>query len=178
MFHESLYYGKTLDHLLINPNQLRTYGIPLLWDNPFDPMHTLGTKVDDSFHIPLRAYGTKVGFRTRVPTPLELQSCEHISMTSSCPWNPSAIVMVQATDQGGSHESRPWKRRLESATNAFTHAHEYLDSSSDEALLHSIDPARRTLVSNERHVKISAELIAKRFGIGPLRAQKTMRVTT
>lgn len=39
-------------------------------------------------------------------------------------------------------------------------------------------PARRTFVSDERHLKVSAELIAERFGIGPIRAQKTLRVTT
>jgi len=35
VFHESLYYGTKLDHSLINPNQVRHYGIPF-WDNPFD----------------------------------------------------------------------------------------------------------------------------------------------
>ena len=38
-------------------------------------------------------------------------------------------------------------------------------------------PARRTFVSDERHVKVSAELIAERFGVGPIRAQQTLRVT-
>jgi hypothetical protein len=89
--------------------------------------------------------------------------------------------------------------------NVFTHRSEYLDAASDEALLDSIDPslshtaerlhkchrisqiktlyehvdrpARRTFVSNERHTKVSAELIAERFGVGPIRAQRTLRVT-
>jgi hypothetical protein len=39
-------------------------------------------------------------------------------------------------------------------------------------------PARRTFVSDEQHAKVSAELIAERFGIGPIRAQRTLRVTT
>ena len=85
---------------------------------------------------------------------------------------------------------------------------EYSDATSDEALLDSIDPSlvqvgtmlgrhdcrrfsqvdtiyeqtdlpsRRTFVSSERHVKASAEVIAERFGIGPERAQRTLRVTT
>lgn len=33
VFHESLYYGERLDHSLINPNQLRAYGISF-WDKP------------------------------------------------------------------------------------------------------------------------------------------------
>ena len=39
-------------------------------------------------------------------------------------------------------------------------------------------PARRTFVSDERHTKVSAELIAERFSIGPIRSQRTLRVTT
>ena len=165
-------------------------------------MHSLSIEVHPTLTIPLRAFGTKVGFRTRVPTATELRTCEHIQMTSPQPWNPSAVVMAQATAQGG---SRPWKRRLESV-NSYDARSEYLDAESDEALLHAIDPslahiaerlrkryrmsqvetdydqkdvpARRTFVSDERHVKVSAELIAERFGIGPVRAQRTLRVTT
>ena len=202
VFNESLYYGEKLDHTLINPNQLRAYGIPL-WDNPFDPTHSLSIDVNPSLRIALRAFGTKIGFRTRVPTAEELRACEHVQMTSAHPWNPSEVVLAQATAQGGSRES--WKRRLETI-NVFPNRFEYLDAMSDEALLDSIDPslanvteqlqkrqrmsqvetvydqldtpARRTFVSDERHLKVSAELIAERFGIGPLRAQKTMRVTT
>ena len=201
MFNESLYYGDKLDHSLINPNQLRAYGIPL-WDNPFDPTHSLSIEVNPTLCISLRAFGTKVAFCTRVPTSVELRTCEHIQMTSPHPWNPTQVVMAQATAQGG---TRPWKRRLESV-NVFDNRSEYLDAGADEALLHSIDPslahtaerlhkhyhmsqvatnydqqdtpARRTFVSDERHVKVSAELIAERFGIGPIRAQRTLRVTT
>jgi hypothetical protein len=106
VFNESLYYGNKLDHTLINPYQLRAYGIPL-WDNRFDPMHSLSIEVNPTLTISLRAFGTKVGFCTRVPMTNELQTCEHIQMTSPHPWNPSEIVMAQATAQGG---SRPWKR--------------------------------------------------------------------
>jgi hypothetical protein len=93
-----------------------------------------------------------------------------------------------------------------SATHTFYKQYEYLEADSNEALLDSIDPslartaevlqqnrilaqantiydqvdmpARRTFVSDERHVKVSAELIAEGFGIGPTRAQRTLRVTT
>ena len=196
VFNESLYYGDKLDHSLINPNQIRSYGLPL-WDNPYDPDHDLSIEIHADLTIPLRAYGTKVGFTTRVPTSNELRDCQHIHVTSSHPWNPTDVLMVQATDQGG---QRPWKRRRESFIVNETR-YEYLDPSSDEALLHEINPslvpverhqlsqietvyeqtdvpARRTFVSNERHAKVSAELVAERFGIGPLRAQRTLRVTT
>jgi hypothetical protein len=107
--------------------------------------------------------------------------------------------MTQATDQGGS--DNPWKRQ--SINNqAFRNQFECLvrveclDASSDDALLVSMDPSlartaeslqqrqisktetRRTFISDERHVKLSADLIAERFGITPTRAQRTRRVTT
>jgi len=98
VFNESLYYGEKLDHSLINPNQIRSYGIPL-WDNPFDSNHELSIEVNDNFTIPLCTHGTKVGFTTRVPTSSELRDCEHIQLTSPHPWNPSKVVMVQAIDR-------------------------------------------------------------------------------
>jgi hypothetical protein len=202
VFNESLYYGDKLDHSLINPNQLRAYGIPL-WDNPYDTMHSLSIDVDTTLSIPLRAFSTKVGFRTRVPTSDKLRTCIHIPMTSSRPWNPTEVVMVQSTAQGGN--VYPWKRKLATTSAQFPRS-EYIDAKSDVALLDSVDPslaqtqerlqqtyrvsqietvydqldtpARRTFVSNKRHAKVSAELIAERFGIGPTRAQRTMRVTT
>ena len=39
-------------------------------------------------------------------------------------------------------------------------------------------PARRSFVSSERHSKVTAELVAERFGISPVRAQRTLRVKT
>ena len=35
IYNESLFYGNILDHSLINPNQMRHYGVNV-WDNPFD----------------------------------------------------------------------------------------------------------------------------------------------
>ena len=160
--------------------------------------------VNSSLRIPLLTSGTKVRFQTRVPTKHELATCEHVLMTSSHPWNPTEVVMIQqATHQGG--RNNPWKRQV-SATYTFHKQYEYLEADSNEALLDSIDPslartaevlqenrmlaqantiydqvdmpAHRTFVSDERHVKVSAELIAERFGIGPTRAQRTLRVTT
>jgi hypothetical protein len=80
---------------------------------------------------------------------------------------------------------------------------EYVDATCNEALLDSIDltlaqdvneqirkrqrlsqidtnnsPARRTFVSDKRHSKLTAELLAERFGISPTWAQLTLRVTT
>ena len=78
VFNESLYYGDRLDHTLINPNQVRAFGIPF-WDNPYDTERSLSIDVDNDLQIPLRAHGTKLLFRTRVPTTDELATCDHFT---------------------------------------------------------------------------------------------------
>ncbi len=205
MFNEALYYGEKLDHTLINPNQVLSYGIPI-WDNPFDPARPLSIEVNSDLHISLRTAGTKLLFTTRVPTAIELETCEHIQMTSAAPRNPSDITMLQATTQGGS-KSHPWKRQVASIDSVYDR-YEYTDANSNEALMDSIDPSlvclgeqlnarqrrvnsqvdtvhdhtdtpgRRTFVSEELHLKITAEVLAERFGISIPRAQRTLRVTT
>lgn len=39
-------------------------------------------------------------------------------------------------------------------------------------------PARRTFVSDKRHIKATAEALSDKFGISVPRAQRTLRVTT
>jgi hypothetical protein len=97
---------------------------------------TLSIEVDNTLHIPLRTFGTKIAFRTRVPSEAELRNCEHVHMTSASIWNPNDIVMIQATAQSAS----PWKRRVASI-NTFTKQHEYVDATCDDALLDSVDPS-------------------------------------
>ena len=90
VFNEILYYGTALDHSLINPNQVCHYGIGY-WDNPFDPDHGLQIDICDDIVIPLQRQGTVIGFETRVPTDDELNTCEHIYMTSAQPWDPQQV---------------------------------------------------------------------------------------
>ncbi|KAI2502013.1 Reverse transcriptase (RNA-dependent DNA polymerase) [Fragilaria crotonensis] len=207
VFNEALYYGAKLDHTLINPNQVRAYGIPF-WDNPFDQARPLSVEVNNDLHIPLRPVGTKLLFTTRVPTSLELETCEHVQMTSASPWNPSDVAMLQATHQGGSTVHPPWKRQIATVDSTFEDRYEYADANSDDAMLDSIDPSlvrlnerlnakqqrvnaqvdtvfdhtdapgRRTFVSEERHVKVTAHSLAEKFGISIPRAQRTLKVTT
>ena len=131
VFHESLYYGTKLDHSLINPNQIRSYGIPL-WDNPFDDRQPTQIEVQPDLKIPLTPQGTKLLFKTRVPTSQELADCEHIDMTSPKEWNPSTIQMSLHEVQSHS----PWRIPL-STTNGYPR-HAYQDSTTDAAFLNDI----------------------------------------
>jgi hypothetical protein len=72
---------------------------------------------------------------SRVPTQSELMTCQHVHMTCQSLWNPTEVCMVQALSQGGS--TPPWKQRL---SQIDSNNYESIDATSDEALLHSVDP--------------------------------------
>ena len=81
VINEALYYGKKLDHSLINPNQLR-FDETMVWDNPFDLCRDLCTETVDVNTIDLTPDGTKIGFSSHVPTGEELRTLPHIEVTS------------------------------------------------------------------------------------------------
>ena len=203
---EALYYGTRLEHSLINPNQVRDFGIGF-WDNPYDPNRQLQIDVNDEISISMRTSGTKIFFESRSPTDQELRECPHIEITSKREWNPGTVILGKTiVQQSGSGP----KHRFIASTNALPHrtTYEYLDPLSDDALLHSTQPSlaflheqlkakerqvsaaqaydedlrdippRRTYTSTDRHAKATAEAIADRFGIGIERARATMAATT
>ena len=71
------YYGTKLDHYLINPNQVRSYGLNFR-DNPFDKEKGLRIELDDSVDITMQKIETEVYFRTRSPTEEEMRDCSKI----------------------------------------------------------------------------------------------------
>ena len=52
IINEALFFGSTMDHLLINPNQIRHFGIPVS-DNPYDTEKALGID-HQSIFIPFK----------------------------------------------------------------------------------------------------------------------------
>jgi hypothetical protein len=58
VFTEVLYYGTKLDHSLLNPNQVCSYGIGF-WDDTFDRDKGLRINVNNELQIPMQAKGTK-----------------------------------------------------------------------------------------------------------------------
>ena len=101
VFNEVLWFGSSMGHSLINPNQIRCTGIPVS-DNPFDESKDLGISADKTF-IPFGADGTTIFFETRVPTLQEINECQHIVMTADHEWDPSAVRLaaVRTTEEEG-----------------------------------------------------------------------------
>ena len=115
VINEGLYYGNKMDHSLINPNQIRDYGIPV-WDNAYDKSRNgeLSIELDD-VKVRMKTQGTKILFESRAPTREELQECEQIQLASKKEWNPKQVKMSEVNRD--------------------------LDDSIDEDLLEAIDPA-------------------------------------
>jgi hypothetical protein len=206
IFNKSLYYGTKLNHSLINPNQIRSYGIGF-WDNPFDRQRGLVIDVNDELKVPLQSRGTKLQFVSRTPTQDELIQCPGIVMTSPTPWNPNDVTLNEATTSTPVGSTPAYRISHISKVGSVNH-YEYTDPTSDESLLHAINPclvnlrahllsrtikqttpkydhdledvpARHTYVSTERHSKVTSDNLAERFVcIGPEHAKATLRATT
>ena len=67
VINEALYYGKKLDHSLINTNQLSFYETHI-WDNHVDLYRELCIETDDGKTIYMTPDGTNIRFSSQVPT--------------------------------------------------------------------------------------------------------------
>jgi hypothetical protein len=152
----------------------------------------------------MRSKGTKILFSTRTPTTRELSERPHITMTSPAAWNPQEVTLSEAT--AVPMASYPTYRESYISRVGSVQGYEYLDPTSDEALLHAINPslthmtelmthwsfgetttydkdledtpARTTFVSTESHSTIMADHVDEYFGIATERTKVTLRATT
>ena len=61
--------GNKMDHFLINPNQIRAYGIPL-WDNAYGQSQNgeLSIELNEAVKGQMKIQRTKILFESRAPT--------------------------------------------------------------------------------------------------------------
>ena len=206
IIHEALYYGKRLSHSLINPNQLRHFGIGF-WDNPYDTSHNLSIEIDDEIVIPLQYEGTKLAFESQAPSDHELNTLPHIHLTSKRSWDPHNVVLgkIQRKLRNIDLVRNVSTMMATETYNNVLHENKnfYYDPTSDESILNEINPvlvqlkelytnvneplyspnakdlpARRTFVSNERHKRAAVSTLCENWGIGPRKASATLLATT
>ena len=105
VFYEALWMGDKLDHMLVNPNQLRAYGVNVQ-DNPF--MSTSLAISDQDHIISLYSKGTIICGDTRSPMEQELGTLPRMVMTSPHDWDPHNIFFpscsCQVKDKVNPHE--------------------------------------------------------------------------
>ena len=96
ILNEALWMGDSMQHTLINPNQLRHYGITVQ-DNPAsnEPMYIIANDAD--FNLELKIKGTNIFADTHTPTDDELRTCPRVTLSSPHPWNPHTVKFNPST---------------------------------------------------------------------------------
>jgi hypothetical protein len=96
ILNEAIWMGDQMEHTLINPNQLRAYGITVQ-DNPFNPAPIFISSEDNEFTLPLSSKGTVLGVATRTPTGQELQTFPHVVLSSEHKCGPQNVRFPRAS---------------------------------------------------------------------------------
>ena len=86
-----------LDHSLINPNQLREYGIDVQ-DNPYSGKPMTIKTIDDEFTLCLRSKGATIFFNSWLPNSDDLANYPHIILSSQKEWDPSTISFPNSSE--------------------------------------------------------------------------------
>ena len=90
VFNQALYFGASLYYSLINPNQIRYFGIPVS-ENMYDSGQDFGINHDDHF-IPFKTEGSTFFFNSFVPTDAEINTCPHmVLIDSEIEWDPHGV---------------------------------------------------------------------------------------
>ena len=102
IFHESLWMGNKLDHTLVNPNQLRAYGVSVQ-DNPFDAKPLSITT--DSVSVELYSKGPIICGDSRTSTESELSQLPRLIVTSPHDWDPHNVCFPSSSCQSSDNMS-------------------------------------------------------------------------
>jgi len=90
ILNEALWMGDSMQHTLVNPNQLRYFGTKVQ-DNPTsdEPLHLMTE--DHKFNLELEMNGTVIFAETHTPSAKELHECPHIVLSSPHEWDPQNV---------------------------------------------------------------------------------------
>ena len=178
VFNEGLWMGDKMDHSLINPNQLRLYGVTVQ-DNPLccSPLYMITE--DGDFVLPLDMKGKNVMANTRMPTTEELHYCKHITLSSHHPWDPYRVRFPESSRTVQEEMDEVQKSIGGVGVSCEGRSHHLDDSETLETEIFHIDsilrrliysvkvskvevavqdvPAARTFESKERHTTVTPE---------------------
>ena len=187
VFNEALWMGDTLQHTLVNPNQLRAYGTTVQ-DNPFAPA-PLQFEPSTGPTIPLASMGTIIYCNTRAPNDRELSTLPHIHLSSSATWDPHNVVFPTHRVEEEGHQTQ-----ILSTSSISTSANDLTSTIHDPANFHSrlissIQvhsptksseelPSAPTFQSKGRHSSVSPQDLSERWFIGLKKAKDTIKNTT
>ena len=90
IFNKDICMRETMDHTLVNPNQLCAYGMTVQY-NPFAEATIFIAMEDNYFMLQLSSKGDILGVTTRTPTYKELHTCPHVTFSSAHEWYPQNV---------------------------------------------------------------------------------------
>jgi hypothetical protein len=160
------------------PNQLRANGITVQ-DNPFAfPMYISNEGEEDVISISMFAVGTNITIKTRAPTGEELDSCQHIILTSDTDWEPNDIQFPQV---GAVH--RDASMDLESAQGENYYVLEFSQRLIANCRVQSAAvvrdlPITPTFQTEERRSDVTPEQLADHWMIGLETSRQILKRTT
>ena len=194
IINEALFFGSRLDHSLINPNQIRHFGVPVC-DDPYDPHRPLGIDHENAF-IPFEKEGACIFFDTYVPSDEQLEECEHVELTNDeIPWDPSTVRLGDNI----LNKNDVYIRQVKASRAYYRHETDMILGSISEALVNDDATVRmvsqvridgiddravredatvRQMASRTRHSVVSPERIQEIFGVGREKSLHLIRVTT
>ena len=193
-FNQVLWYGKKMKMSLINPNQLRHFGITVS-DDPTDTTRLFGISSDD-VQIPFEMDGTTIYFNTRAPSTWEMENCKVIHVTDDTVWNPASVTIAQVHTLTDIPIIETTTMRNLCALNrkvdtVSTDADGDMSTFDPTMFMHRMIGAVRLATSyrdnpgtiafvgtNDRHSQVNAETVARKFRCGIETAQRTLKTTT
>ena len=207
VLNEVLWMGDTMQHTLLNPNQLRHFGT-IVQDNPMSD-HPLSIITEDyDFSMGLTMAGTIVYTDTHTPSENELTSCPHVQLTSPKPWDPHTVrfpkpnlsledVIVNNRQVSELHSSVNSTLPQDDSSND-TDGHSIFDLHTIQRRISSMStvfekiltrddkvipgqtdaPLPPTFQSSERHSDVSPKSLSEKWCISLETARKTLCKTT
>ena len=173
---EALYFGPSLDHSLINPNQIRHFGIPVS-DDPYDRSRQFGIDHEDLF-IPFSTTGSTVYFDSYMPTIEEIERFPHIVLSDGDnEWDPKGVEMRDDSAYHSGEHIRISEARIERDRRSLVPVECESDLCLGSISDHLVpDRLYERLVSSVRIDKLPSDLEMGRRR-GPVKKRKSSKVT-
>ena len=179
--------GDKLDHTLVNPNQLRAYGVSIQ-DNPFDAK-PLSITTDDA-SVELYSEGTIICGDTRTPTESELSQLPRLILTSPHDSDPHNVCFPSCNGQSSNSVSIESNHLILAVDTLLQHtiydpimvaslmsSHVQVAEMTTPSTFQDI-PLARTFQSKERHSSVTPSDLSERFYIRLGQATQTLKVIT
>jgi hypothetical protein len=206
--HQALMFTDSLEHSLLNPNQIRYDGHSLC-DDPWDKHRSLGLMCRERpIFIPFETRGTVICFDSRIPTVDELHTLPRLVLTADGLWDPATVSLRPFTENERERQSIVGNVRSTRVSSIILYVHltprdpllardahisdialaSVSTALCDETLLPRLCASVRVaatgrqdaspVYTDERHSSVGPENLARLWNIGLEAARHTLKTTT